>query len=417
MKAIFFLILRLLLKRKRQTLVAVLGVSIGVGAFVAMASLMNGFQKYFIEQAIDLNSHITLKVKDEEKPEERLKRFYGEDNIFVIRGAKPKEKKDKVSDHATLITRYEKDKDIVGVSPHLNAQGIIRYGVLEKTASLIGIDPMLERKSSVIDRFIVNNRLNNLISDRYSIIIGRLLAQDLGIVETGKKVIITTPNGNTQLFKVVDFFDSGITYIDQTRVYMNIKTLQTMTGKPNEVNEIVFKIKDVHSAEDISRRISKETGYYTESWQFSYRNFLQIFKIQNYVTYIIVFAILVVSAFGIFNIIMMTVMEKRRDIAILKALGYEDKDIVRVFAYNGLIIGIIGSILGSALGFLIQEYLASVDIEVQGIIRTKGFLLDRNPLYFFYGILFAIVFSFFASFYPSYKASKLNPIDIFRSGG
>lgn len=417
MKNIIFIIFKLLIKRKRQTIVAVLGVSIGVSAFVAMASLMNGFQKYFVEQAVDLNSHITLKVKDEEKPEDRLKRFYGDDNIFLIRGAKPKDKKDKITDYWAFIKRYEKDKDIVGVSPHLNAQGIIRYGVLEKTASLTGIDPILERKASVIDRFIVNNRLNNLISDRYSIIIGRLLAKDLGIVEIGKKVIITTPNGNTQIFKVVDFFDSGITYIDQTRVYMNIKTLQTITGKTNEVNEIIFKIKDVHNAEQLSQRIRSETGYYTESWQLAYKNFLQIFKIQNYITYMIVFAILVVSAFGIFNIIMMTVMEKRRDIAILKALGYEDWDIIRVFTYNGLIIGLIGSVIGSILGFFIQEYLVSIDIEVQGIIRTKGFLLDRNPLYFFYGIVFAVLFSFIASFYPSYKASRLNPIDIFRSGG
>lgn len=417
MKAIFYLIFKLLIMRKRQTFVAVLGVSIGVGAFIAMASLMNGFQKFFIEQAVDLNSHITLKVKDEEQPEDRLTQFYGRDSLFVIKGAKPKEKKDKVSDYSTLLARYESDSDIVGIAPHLNAQGIVRYGTLEKTASLIGIDPILERKASVIDRFVVHNRLNHLISDRYSIIIGRLLAKDLGIDETGKKVIITTPNGTTQLLKVVDFFDSGITYIDQSRIYLNIKTLQTLTGKTKEVNEIVFKLKDVHRAEEVARRINRETGYYTESWQFAYKNFLQIFKIQNYVTYIIVFAILVVSAFGIFNIIMMTVMEKRRDIAILKAIGYEDGDIVRIFTYNGLMIGLIGSFLGCLLGFGLQEYLASVDIEVQGIVRTKGFLLDRDPMYFLYGIAFALFSSLIASFYPSFKASRLNPIDIFRSGG
>ncbi|MCX7723822.1 MAG: ABC transporter permease [Thermodesulfovibrio sp.] len=415
MKHIIFVTLKLLLERKRQTIVAIAGVSIGVAAFIAMASLMNGFQKYFIEQALDLNAHITLKVKDEPDKGKILKKIYGEDIYFQVYGTKPKEVKDKIVDYKFLIAKYEKDEQIIGIAPHLTGQGIIKYGTIEKSASLIGIDPSLERKASVIDKFIANKKLDSLITDKNSIIIGRLLARDLGIDETGKKVIITTPNGVTHLFKVVDFFDSGITMLDQTRVYMNLKTLQTILNKPNEVNEIIFKIKDVHKANELAERISKETGYYTESWQKAFRNFLQLFKIQNYITYMIVFAILVVSAFGIFNIIMMTVLEKKRDIAILKALGYENGDIIKIFVFHGLTIGFFGAIIGCFLGYAIQEFLASVNVGIEGLVRTKGFALDRNPLYFVYGVLFAICFSTFASFYPSYKASKLNPVDIFRS--
>ncbi|MDW7972607.1 MAG: ABC transporter permease [Thermodesulfovibrio sp.] len=415
MKHIIFVTLKLLLERKRQTIVAIAGVSIGVAAFIAMASLMNGFQKYFIEQALDLNAHITLKVKDEPDKGKILKKIYGEDIYFQVYGTKPKEVKDKIVDYKFLIAKYEKDEQIIGIAPHLTGQGIIKYGTIEKSASLIGIDPSLERKASVIDKFIANKKLDSLITDKNSIIIGRLLARDLGIDETGKKVIITTPNGVTHLFKVVDFFDSGITMLDQTRVYMNLKTLQTILNKPNEVNEIIFKIKDVHKANELAEKITKETGYYTESWQKAFRNFLQLFKIQNYITYMIVFAILVVSAFGIFNIIMMTVLEKKRDIAILKALGYENGDIIKIFVFHGLTIGFFGAIIGCFLGYAIQEFLASVNVGIEGLVRTKGFALDRNPLYFVYGVLFAICFSTFASFYPSYKASKLNPVDIFRS--
>ncbi len=415
MKHIVFVTLKLLFERKRQTIVAIVGVSIGVGAFVAMASLMNGFQKYFIEQALDLNAHVTLKVKDEPDKGKILKRVYGDNLYFHVYGAKPKELKDKIIDYKFLISKYEKDADIIGIAPHLTGQGIVKYGTVDKSASLIGIDPVLERKASVIDKFISNKKLDVLISDRDSVIIGKLLARDLGIDEVGKKVIVTTPNGVTHLFKVVDFFDSGITMLDQTRIYMNLKTLQTILNKPNEVNEIIFKIKDVYRANEIADRINKETSYYTESWQKAFRNFLQLFKIQNYITYMIVFAILIVSAFGIFNIIMMTVLEKKRDIAILKALGYENVDIIKIFVFHGITIGFLGAILGSFLGYAIQEFLASVNVSVEGLVRTKGFALDRNPIYFLYGILFAFTFSTFAAFYPSYKASKLNPVDIFRS--
>lgn len=415
MKHILFVALKLLIERKRQTLVAIVGVSIGVGAFIAMASLMNGFQKYFIEQALDVNAHITLKIKDEPDRGRIIKRAYGDNVHYHVYGAKPKELKDKIVEYNFIISRYERDPEIIGAAPHLTGQGIVRYGTIEKSSTLVGIDPNLERKASVIDKFIRNKKLDSLITDRNSIIIGRLLARDLGIDEIGKKVIITTPNGNTNIFKVADFFESGITMLDQTRIYMNIKTLQTILNRPNEVNEIIFRIKDVYRANEIAEKIRSETGYYTESWQRAFRNFLQLFKIQNYITYMIVFAILVVSAFGIFNIIMMTVLEKRRDIAILKAVGFENSDIVKIFVSHGVIIGFFGSLLGSLTGYLIQEFLASVNISVEGLVRTKGFALDRDPIYFFYGVLFAFLFSIFASFYPSYKASKLNPIDIFRS--
>lgn len=415
MNHIFFVTLKLLFERKRQTIVAIIGVSIGVGAFIAMASLMNGFQKYFIEQALDLNAHVTLKIKDEPDKERILRKVYGKNVSFSIFGAKPKELKDKIIDYKFLIKKFEKDPNIIGIAPHLTGQGIVRYGTVDKSATLVGIDPTLERRASVIDKFISNKKLDVLISDRDSIIIGKLLARDLGIDEMGKKVIITTPNGITHLFKVVDFFDSGITMLDQTRIYMNLKTLQTIFNKPNEVNEIIFRVKNVYQANEIAEKIKNETGYYTESWQKAFRNFLQLFRIQNYITYMIVFAILIVSAFGIFNIIMMTVLEKKRDIAILKALGYDNKDIIRIFVFHGVTIGFLGALLGCLLGYGIQEFLASVNVSVEGLVRTKGFALDRDPLYFIYGVLFAFVFSTFAAFYPSYKASKLNPIDIFRS--
>lgn len=413
---VIFLSLKLMFERKRQTFVSIIGVSIGVAAFIVMASLMNGFQKYFIEQAIDLNAHITLKVKPDNNPQEIVKLFFGRDTIAKVYGYKPKEEKDKITNYKYIIEKYSPSSDILGIAPHLTSQVIVRYGTVEKAGNLIGIDPVLERRASVIDKFITNKRLNDLLSDRNGVILGKLLAKDLGIDEIGKKVIITTPNGNQQIFKVIDFFESGITNLDQVRVYVNLRTAQSILERPNEVNELIFKIKDVNMAERLAKKIHNETGYYTESWQYAYKNFLQLFKIQNYITYMIVFAILVVSAFGIFNIIMMTVMEKKKDIAILKAVGYEEGDIIKIFVYQGFVVGFFGYLIGSVLGYSIQEWLSSVKIDVEGLVRAKGFILDRSVVYYIYGFFFSIIFSVLASFYPSYKASKLNPVDIFRSG-
>ncbi|HSE83595.1 MAG TPA: ABC transporter permease, partial [Thermodesulfobacteriota bacterium] len=306
---------------------------------------------------------------------------------------------------------------VIGIAPHLTGQAIIRYGTKEKSLTMIGIDPNLERRASIIDRFMEHGKLDQLSVDRNSIILGKLVARDLGVKETGKKATLVAPNGSIHILKVADFLNSGITSLDQTRAYLNLRTSQAILDKPNQVNELIFKIKDVNEAESLAQKISQDTGYYAESWQKAFSNFLQLFEMQDWITYMIVFAILIVSAFGIFNIMMMTVLEKKRDIAILKAMGYEDGEVTKIFVFQGLLIGLMGAVLGCTLGFLMQEWLSSLQFELVGLIRAKGFILDRSPIYFVYGFIFALTFSFLASFYPSFKASKLFPVDIFRSGG
>ena len=409
MSPIVFIALKLLTERKRQALVSTLGVAIGVAAFIAMSAVMNGFQLYFIRQAIDINAHITLKVQEEDDEGRIIRAAYGDGVVADVLGSRPKELKDKIIGYGSFLKQYSNDPRIMGIAPHLTGEGIINYGTKNRGVSMIGVDPELERTASVVDDYLEHKNLDKLVTDRNSVILGSELAKDLGVKEIGKKVTIVSPEGGLYTL------NSGITSIDKTRVYFNMRTLQAILDKPNEVNELIVKLHDVDGAENIAQEMSRDTGYYAESWQRAFRNFLQIFKMQNMITFMIVFAILIVSAFGIFNIMMMTVLEKKKDIAILKAIGYEDREITRIFVLQGILVGFVGALLGCLFGYLIQEWLASLQFDIVGIIRTKGFVLDRSPSYFVYGFLFAMVFSFLASFYPSWRASKLFPVDIFRS--
>lgn len=413
MRYILFIASKLLLERKRQTIVSIAGVAIGVCALIVMSSLMFGFQNYFINQVIDLEPHISIKPK-EYGDEKKIARMIDPEGLWDVMGSKPKEK-DKIIGWRELINRIERRDDVMGLAPHLVVKGIIKYGIKEKPVTIIGIDPDLEPKASVIERFLEYKRLSSLKVSRDTLIIGRLVAKDLGIKDVGKKALVMFPTGSTRILKIEDFFNSGITNIDNSRVYMNIRAVQGLTDRTDEVNEIAIKVKDVNQAERIASEIQKTTEYHVESWQRAYINFLQIFKIQNTITYLIVLSILTVSAFGIFNIIMMTVLEKKRDIAILMAMGYTRKDVLSLFLTQGMIVGLCGALLGSLMGYGLQEYLSSVKLEVEGLIRTKGFMLDRSFSYYIYGFFFSMFFSFLASFYPSYRASKLDPVEIFRS--
>ncbi|WP_333784901.1 ABC transporter permease [Thermocrinis sp.] len=408
MRHIYFLALKLLIERKRQTIVSFLGVSIGVSAFVVMSSLMLGFQSYFIQQVIDLEPHI--KIKPKESLEDSIK-----EKFSVILGLKPKEE-EKILGWRDLMAKLEENSEVLGVAPHLVSRGIVRYGIKEKPVNLIGIDPEREPKASIIERFLKYKNLQAIQNRRDGVVLGALVAKGLGIKELGQKVLLVAPNGETLTLRVVDIFDSGITNLDDTRVYLNINVLQAILGKEGQVNEIIIKLRDPERAEKIAKTLSLSVDYEVESWQRAYKNFLSIFKIQNIITYMIVFAILLVSAFGIFNIIMMTVLEKKKDIAILMAMGYSRTDILLIFLFQGVFVGIIGAVLGSVIGYGLQEYLESIKLDVEGLIRTPGFVLYRSFSLYIYGAIFSILFSVFASLYPSYKASKLNPVDIFRSG-
>lgn len=405
MRHVLFVALKLLLERKRQTFVSVVGVSIGVSAFIVMSSLMLGFQNYFIQQVIDLEPHMKIKPKEERQQIEPK---------ALLLGEKPREK-DRILGWQDILQELEKNTEVLGASPRLVSRGILKYGVKEKPVTLLGIDPQREPKASIIEKFLAHKNLHRLETNRTGIIIGVLVAKSLGIQDLGKKLLLVAPNGQTLLVTVEDFFESGITNIDDARVYINIKTLQSLLDKQGEVNEIVLKIRDVNKAERLSREFQEFIPYEVESWQRAYRNFLSIFKIQNTITYMIVFAILTVSAFGIFNIIMMTVLEKKRDIAILMAMGFLRRDILLIFMVEGFVIGVFGAIIGSLMGFGLQEYLESVRLDVEGLIRTKGFVLDRSLIFYLYALIFSLFFSILASLYPSYRASRLNPVDIFRS--
>ncbi|BAU22886.1 ABC transporter [Caldimicrobium thiodismutans] len=413
MRYVLFIVLAFIKKRRKQTLVSILGVAISVTAFIVMSSIMFGFQKYFVQQVIDIEAHLTIKPK-EETSEERLIRRVDEKSLVKVYGNKPKEK-DRILGWREIMKMVEKYPEVLGTAPHLESKGILKYGAKEKPVSLIGILPQLESKTTVIERFTEFKRLKAFEVDKNTLIIGRVIARDLGINELNKKVVLTLPNGETKIFKVVDFLNSGITNIDSTRVYIPLQTLQALLDRTDEVNAILIKIKDVNKAEALARKLQREIKYEVESWQKAYLNFLKIFKIQSMITYMIVFAIITVSAFGIFNIIMMTVMEKRKEIAILMAMGYNPRDIISIFLSSGLIINIIGGILGFIMAYGILEFLANLELNIEGLLRSKGFILDRSWKYYFTGFFLSFIFSLLASFYPAYRASRLNPVEIFRS--
>ncbi|MCS7149829.1 MAG: ABC transporter permease [Caldimicrobium sp.] len=415
MQQILFISLALLKRRKKHIILAILGVALGVTALIVSSSLMRGFEKYFIRQVIELEPHIVIKPRESFPKEMSIQDDEGE-KVLEVKGYKPKEK-NRIVTWREIKVALEGEREVVGIAPRLEAKGIIKLGGKEKAVSLIGIEPEEEKRASSLEQFLSSGNLLDIRDNKDGLFIGVVLAKELGIEEVGQKVLLYLPGQEGRLFRVFGFFDSGITSIDSTRVILSREALETLLNRGDEVNLIVIRVKDPYKAKDIASFFEARLGekFTIEPWQDAYKNFLRLLKTQNTMTLMIVIIILMVSAFGIYNIIMMTVVEKRKEIAILMAMGYKGSDILGIFLSIGFFIALVGSLIGFILSFFLIGYLETLDYRIEGTIRAKGFLMDKSFKYYIEGLLFSYIFCLLASIYPAYKASRVNPVDILRN--
>jgi lipoprotein-releasing system permease protein len=303
--------------------------------------------------------------------------------------------------------------DGVAAAPVLQGQALLRYGTRDVSASLTGIDPARHRRVSNIEKDMIAGRLEDLRAAANGIIIGEALAFKLG-VQMGDTIAAISPAGVVLSMKVVGLFRTGIQNVDQASGFALLKVNQVLQNRPNVVNQILVRLEDVRQAEPLARRIEARFGDRTESWEEQNRNILTVFVIQNAIMYSVVGAILLVAAFGIYNIISTVVFEKTRDIAILKSLGFTEGDIQRLFLVQGIIAGLLGAVAGCLLGALMVEALAQVRFAVDTPAGNDRFILARDWRVYAAASLFAVLAAGIAAVIPARRASRLDPVQVVR---
>jgi lipoprotein-releasing system permease protein len=216
--------------------------------------------------------------------------------------------------------------------------------------------------------------------------------------------------------KVVAINKTGITELDKTRAYTNIRNAQKLLMVDNDYfTDIPIRLKNIDDAENYARLLEKKFGLRALDWKEANANIFSVFKIQNMVTYLIITTILIVSGFGIFNILMMIIYEKLPDIAILKAIGYKNRDIVKIFLLESVFIGVTGGLLGLLLGFLMQKIVGSIKMNVKGFVTLEYLQFNSSLSFYLFAFFFALLVTAIAGYLPARKASKTDPIEILRA--
>jgi lipoprotein-releasing system permease protein len=406
--------MRYLMAHKRQTLVCILGVTISVTMFLSMFAMMQGFRDKFIVETVESSGHIAVNDEPRETQTPILEHVYRDKHALLqVDRVKPREQVQKIKNPEGLIRKLRGMPGILAVAPEVTGEAIATYGTKNLNVSILGVDPEQQQRATTIGTKLLEGSFAKLRTTANGVVLGKGVATLLG-ASTGDSIVLTSPTGGQALARVVGIFQTGVTPTDYGRVYMLVNNAQTLLDKKNIYNRLTIRTDDYTLAQGYAAQIESISGYKTESWQESNANFLKIFVIQDMITYIITAALLVVAAFGVLNILIMSVLERVNDIAILKSFGYSRTDITMIFLNQGLVIGVIGAVTGVSVGKLTIEILRRLPVKVEGLIKSEGLLMSEHRETYIIAFVASIVAVLIASVYPARRAARYDPVEVIR---
>jgi lipoprotein-releasing system permease protein len=395
-------------RRARQTLVAIAGVTTGVGFSIMMAAIMEGSQDDFIRTLVDALPHISVTDELREPNKQPASIIY---RAAEFHGLTPEVRRPGIKNPMATIASLR--SWVPGaLTPSVQSKAVLRFAGRNLTISVIGIDPRTEADVSNLVNHMRQGTLESLYRASNAILLGDRLARKIG-ARVNSNITLASAEGATMNATVVGTFHSGFRATDETTGYVLLRAAQILERQTGIVNEIRVRTRDPMGARLISERIGEQTGYKSISWQEAQEDLLSAITIRNVLMYTIVGAILLVASFGTYNIISTITHEKTRDIAILKSLGFRDRTIRSIFIIEAVMIGLVGAILGWIFGYLLTRGLASLEFSnpfsdnnhLPVLYSTKHYLLATGV---------ALISSLVAGYFPARAAARLHPVDIIR---
>ena len=397
-----------ILTRKRQTLVAALGVTIGIAIYICLNTLVIGTNRYSDNAIFKTTPHIRIYKEDEvSKPliTDSVKK-----NATVIINPKISNISKNLINPVKLLDEIKSQPEVTSAAQMVSANLFYNNGKSQLNGSGWGINIVEANTMFDIQSTMVDGDLRTLLNTPNGIIVGVGIADKLSLKRNDNLSVISSI-GVIKLMKVVGFFKTSNLVTDKGKSYMNLAAAQQLLGQgPSYVTDIYVKIKEPDQAPKYAAELSKLTGYTSEDWQTANELFVAGKKIRAIMFAVISWAILLVAGFGIYNIVNMTISQKMNDIAILKANGFSGMDVIKIFVTEAMIMGIIGTIGGFLLSALIVNLLSRIYIGADIGYFPIQFELSVSLT----GVWVGMLVTFGAGFIPARKAAKIDPVAIFR---
>ena len=399
--------------RRRQTLVSLTGVVLGVAFFLAVSSLMHGSERDFIKRLVDNSPHITVSDEYRRGRIQPVERRWADGAVRII-NVKPQTETRGIRGYREKLAFIESMPGL-RVAPLLVGSVVLSFAGREEGVSLSGIVPATMRTVSTIQEKMTAGSLEALNVNPNGIVIGTGLAEkfNLGL---GRNLSLVAANGTSRTMKVVGLFRTGNATYDETQTFTLLKRAQVLFGRPNRVSRFLIQLDDPYAARTVARQIEDAIGYKSVSWIEASEDILSVLVVRNIIMYSVVSAILIVASFGIYNTLSTIVLEKTRDIAILKSMGFHARDVRLIFLFEGIVIGLIGSLFGLALGAGLMQVLSTVQIKPPGVSEMVFLPIWWGVQQFALATAFAMASCILAAYLPARRAGRVHPVEILRGG-
>jgi lipoprotein-releasing system permease protein len=395
------------LKAKRKqgfisiiTGISILGIMIGVMALIVVLAVMNGFREDLLKKILGVSSHLL---------------------ILSHKGG--------ITNTEAVMEKALEVEGVVAATPFIYSQVMVKNAGNISGAVLRGLDPKTAGRVISIESMIRDASLDVLKSsagEPRGIILGSELSRQIGALP-GDMVTVVSPVGrltplgrvaNEARFQVRAIFESGMYDYDSSLMYLSLPDAQEFLSLGDEVTGIELRVKDVDTSDAIAGLVQEKLGYpyWTKDWKMMNKSLFSALKLEKVTMFIILIMIVLVGALNIISSLVMLVMEKTRDIAILRTMGASSKSIMRMFIYQGLFVGLVGTGLGIGFGSFLCYLLARYqfielppDVYYLTTLPVRMEWLDIVLI-----AAAAVVISFIATIFPSLQASKVNPVEALR---
>ena len=387
------------------SLISMAGIALGVAALIVVLSVMNGFQKELRTRILGVASHIQIS---------------GTGN--------------RLADWQKVAKVASQHPRVTGAAPFVNAQGLLSFGQSVRGSIVRGVIPELEDKVAEIGQHMRAGNLGSLRAGEFGIVLGAELARALGVMH-GEKLVIIAPQGQVtpagvvprlKQFTVVGIFEVGMFEYDSGLALIHLEDAQKLFQLGDEVSGVRLKLDDLYAARRVAREImvNFDSSTYATDWTLSHANFFRAVEIEKRVMFIILLLIVAVAAFNIVSTLVMAVTDKQADIAILRTLGASPASILQIFVVQGVLIGVIGTLIGVAGGVLLG---LNIDVVVPALEKIFSVQFLSKDVYYISDLpsdvlwpdvivigIVSLVISLLATLYPSWRASRVNPAEALR---
>jgi lipoprotein-releasing system permease protein len=394
----------------KQTIVAMLGVTFGISMYVFMTGFMTGANNAQNDLAFSSLAHIRV-YNDCPADNTNIATKFFPNSLVDLHNAKIIKYTDGIKNSNTILNALKSKKDITEVTTQVNINVFFKNAGNKVNGSVSGVDVVNENKVFNTSKYITEGNWNELKQRSDGIFVAVDLAKNLSL-KVNDNLNILTSDGISKNYKVIGIFKTDVASIDKSRAYININAARQLIGaNQSYATDIQINIKDYNKTDHIINQIAPIIPYKTESWQMANQQLVAGSSLRDIIAIAISLVILIVAGFGIYNIMNMTINQKIREIAILKAMGFSGPDVTQIFLTQAIVIGIIGGFIGLGFGYLTAILVNKIPFEVAGMhTLPMAYTLKDYILAFMFGL----VTTFIAGYIPARKASKIDPVTILR---